>query len=200
MPEPDKGKPKRLRDNRNPEAEEAQAHPSVAPASDAGIILLAEDSEEDVILLRRAFVKAQFVNPLHVVQNGEEAIAYLKGHGKYAHRDEYPLPSLLLLDLKMPRKDGFEVLQWVREQPGLAALRVVVLTTSDQSRDVNRAYQLGANSFLMKPVDFGAFVELMQALKGYWMLMSKEPEIVRHLRLPEPPTIKRAARPGAGPI
>jgi CheY-like chemotaxis protein len=79
----------------------------------------------------------------------------------------------------MPRKDGFEVLQWIRQQPGLSALRVVVLTASDQIRDVNRAYQLGANSFLVKPVDFRSFVEVTQALKGYWIWMSKEPQIAR---------------------
>ena len=152
--------------------------PSDYEAAEA-VILLAEDREDEVMLMRRAFTKANFLNPLHVVSNGEEAIAYLQGEGKYANRDEYPLPSLLLLDLKMPRKNGFEVLQWIREQPGLSALRVVVLTASDEIRDVNRAYQLGANSFLVKPVDFAHFVEVTQALKGYWLWMSKEPEISR---------------------
>ena len=147
-----------------------------------GIILVAEDGEEDTMLLRRALLKANFLNPLHIVPNGEEAIAYLQGEGKYAARDEYPLPSLLLLDLKMPRKDGFEVLEWIREQPGLSSLRVVVLTASDEIRDVNRAYQLGANSFLVKPVDFPSFVEVTLALKGYWLWMSKEPQIVRAAR------------------
>jgi CheY-like chemotaxis protein len=148
-----------------------------------GVILLAEDRDDEVMLLRRAFAKANFLNPLQVVSNGEEAIAYLQGEGQYANRDEYPLPSLLLLDLKMPRKDGFEVLQWVRSQPGsLCALRVVVLTASDHIQDVNRAYQLGANSFLVKPVDFPHFVEVTHALKGYWLWMSKEPEVVRPSR------------------
>src|SRR6266480_4275505 len=107
-----------------------------------GVILLAEDREDEVMLLRRAFAKAKFLNPLHVVANGEEAIAYLQGEGKYASRDEYPLPSLLLLDLKMPRKDGFQVLDWIRHQPELSALRVVVLTSSDAIRDVNLAYSM----------------------------------------------------------
>ena len=143
------------------------------------VILLAEDQEDEVMLLRRAFSKAKFLNPLHVVTNGEEAIAYLQGEGKYASRDEYPLPSLLLLDLKMPRKNGFDVLEWIRQRPGLSAMRVVVLTASDEMRDVNRAYQLGANSFLVKPVDFPRFVEMTLALKGYWLWMSKEPELSR---------------------
>src|SRR5690242_9739823 len=102
-----------------------------------GVILLAEDSETDVLLTRRAFAKANLLNPLHVVSDGEEAIAYLAGEGRYANRAEYPLPELLLLDLKMPKKNGLEVLQWVRDQPGLRGLRIVVLTTSDLAQDVN---------------------------------------------------------------
>jgi CheY-like chemotaxis protein len=142
------------------------------------LILLAEDREEEVLLIRRAFREANFLNPLHVVQDGEEAIAYLEGKGKYANRDEYPLPALLLLDLKMPRKDGFEVLRWIRHHPQLRTLRVVVLTSSDHTADVNRAYQLGANSFLVKPVDFRHFVEMTQALHGYWK-WTEEPQISR---------------------
>jgi len=162
-----------------PEQERKPAWPGMSE----GVILLAEDGEDQVILIRRAFAKAQLLNPLHVVSNGEEAIAYLQGEGKYSNRDEYPLPCLLLLDLKMPRKNGFEVLEWIRQQPGLSALRVVVLTGSDEMRDVNRAYQLGANSFLVKPVDFPRFVEVTQALKGYWLWMSKEPEVARERRM-----------------
>src|SRR2546426_3282265 len=111
---------------------------------DQAVILLAEDSETDILLTRRAFAKAKLLNPLHVVRDGVEAIAYLKGDGQYSNRDEYPLPDLLLLDLKMPHKNGLEVLDWIRQQPSLRALRVVVLTSSDQARDVNMAYQLGA--------------------------------------------------------
>jgi len=84
-----------------------------------------------VTCIRHAFAKANFLNPVLVLPNGDEAIAYFQGGGKYANRDEYPLPSLLLLDLKMPRRDGFEVLQWIRKQPALTGLRVVVLTASD---------------------------------------------------------------------
>jgi len=143
-----------------------------------GLILLAEDREDEVLLIRRAFREANFVNPLRVVPDGEEAIAYLEGKGKYANREEYPIPALLLLDLKIPRKDGFEVLDWIRHHPQLSALRVVVLTASDHISDVNRAYQLGANSFLVKPVDFDDFVEMTQALRCYWM-WSQEPQIFR---------------------
>ena len=153
-------------------------------AGSDGVILLAEDQEDEVMLLRRAFAKARFLNPLHVVSNGEEAIAYLKGEGKYANREEYPMPSLLLLDLKMPRKDGFEVLQWIRQQPSLRELRVVVLTASDQIRDVNRAYEMGANSFLVKPIEFNHFLDMSRALKGYWRWMSQESELARFSRSP----------------
>ena len=146
---------------------------------DDAVILLAEDSEDDVAMMRRAFKKANFLNPLHVVENGEQCIAYLKGEGKYASREEYPLPSLLLLDLKMPRKNGFDVLEWLRQQPSLSSLRVVVLTSSDEIRDVNRAYQLGANSFLVKPLDFSEFVRMTEALKGYWIWLSKAPDVER---------------------
>ena len=146
---------------------------------DTDVILLAEDDENHVAFVKRAFKHANLLNPLFVVDDGEQAIAYLKGEGKYANRAEYPLPCLLLLDLKMPNKNGFEVLEWIRGQPGLSSLRVVVLTTSDQVRDVNRAYQLGANSFLTKPIDFRDFVQLTISIKGYWLWMSRAPEIER---------------------
>jgi CheY-like chemotaxis protein len=146
---------------------------------DEAVILLAEDRDDDIVLIRRAFIKGNILNPLQVVRNGEAAIAYLGGQGKYSNRVEYPLPELLLLDLKMPGLDGFEVLRWIRQQPGLNSLRVVVLTSSDEIRDVNLAYQLGANSFLVKPIDFERFVEISQAVKGYWLWMSKAPDLSR---------------------
>src|SRR6185312_5104029 len=114
------------------------------------VILLVEDEEDYVLLIRRAFAQAKIPNPLQVVWNGEEAIWYLNGVGKYSNRAEYPLPDLILLDVKMPRVNGFEVLKWIRQQPGLAALRVLMLTSSDQIRDINEAYRLGANSFMVK--------------------------------------------------
>ena len=141
------------------------------------LILVAEDDENDLLLLRRAFKVGRLANPVRVVRNGEEVIAYLKGEDKYADRREYPLPALLLLDLKMPRKNGFEVLEWIRQEPGLNLLRVVVLTSSDRLSDVNRAYRLGANSFLVKPFDLGDFARLVQAISGYWLWMSRAPEV-----------------------
>jgi len=162
--------------------------------SDQAVILLAEDNEVDVLLIRRAFAKAALLNPLHVVSDGEEAIKYLKGEGPYSQRAEYPLPDLLLLDLKMPNKNGLEVLRWIREQPTLSGLRVVMLTSSDQARYVNLAYQLGANSYLVKPVEFEHFVRISQVLKGYWLWMAKTPEISR----PEEAKETQGVDPGHG--
>jgi len=152
------------------------------PMPDHAVILIAEDSEDDIVLIRRAFEKAKVLNPLHFVRDGAEAMAYLKGEGKYANRAEFPLPELLLLDLKMPGTDGFDVLRWVRQQTGFGLLRIVVLTSSDEMRDVNQAYQLGANSFLIKPMDFERFVEMTHAISGYWLWMSKAPETSRPQR------------------
>src|SRR5882762_2531355 len=147
--------------------------------SDIALILIAEDLEDDISIILRAFAKARLLNPVQIVRNGEEALAYLKGEGKFANRAEYPLPQLLLLDLKMPRIDGFEVLCWVRQQPGLSSLRVVVLTSSKDIRDVNLAYQLGANSFLVKPTEFERFVDLSHAINGHWIWCSRAPQTFR---------------------
>jgi len=140
------------------------------------------------LLIRRAFSKSNVVNPVQVVRSGEEAIAYLRGTGRYANRPEFPLPSLMLLDLKLIGLDGFEVLKWVRAQPELSSLRIVVLTSSSDIRDVNLAYQLGANSFLVKPVDFDDFLRVAQALQGYWLWTDKAPEVERPPRQKPPKT------------
>ena len=146
---------------------------------DQAVILLAEDREDDIVLIRQAFQKGDIRNPLYVVRNGEEVVAYLNGTGRFFNREEYPLPDLLLLDLKMPGMDGFDVLRWLRQQPAFGSLRVVVLTSSDQIRDVNVAYHLGANSFMVKPTDFQNVVELSKVLRDYWLQMSKGPELRR---------------------
>jgi CheY-like chemotaxis protein len=130
-------------------------------------VLLADDNENDILMFRRAARRAGFNQPLHVVTGGEEAIAFLNGDGKFQDRNEYPLPGLVLLDLKMPRMNGFDVLQWVRKQPHFATMQVVVLSSSDEIRDINRAYQLGANSFLVKPLSFDEFVGMLEALRSY---------------------------------
>jgi CheY-like chemotaxis protein len=136
-------------------------------------ILLAEDREDDVVLIRRAFARVNFRNPLLVVKNGEDAINYLKGEAPYDDRIGYPFPGLLLLDLKMPRKDGFEVLRWIRGQRAFDGLRVLVLTSSEASQDVALAYDLGANSFLVKPSDFSDLVQLSRFIDGFWLQFNK---------------------------
>lgn len=140
-------------------------------------ILLVEDNPDDVLLIRRAFRKAHIVNPLFVVGDGEQAIAYLSGTGPYADRRTYPLPMLILLDLKLPRVSGFEVLAWLRRQPRLKRMPVVVLTSSRESPDINRAYELCANSYLVKPVAFDDLLEMMKTLNLYWLILNEPPDV-----------------------
>jgi CheY-like chemotaxis protein len=136
---------------------------------DSPVILLAEDREDDVIIIRNAFARTTFPYRLTVVRDGEEAVAYLEGAGAYADRARYPFPSVLLLDLKMPRKDGFEVLDWIRGRAEFSSLRVVVLTSSKLTSDINQAYERGANSFLVKPAAFENYAELAEFVNGFWL-------------------------------
>lgn len=151
---------------------------------ESAIILLVEDREDDVILIRKAFSKAGLMNPLYIVRDGEEAVAYLAGEGAFSNRNEYPLPEIILLDLKMPKLDGFEVLQWIRGQPGIRGLPVIVLTSSEEMKDVNRAYSLGANSFMVKPLDFENTAQLAKTLHHFWIMSAKLPESSRPPRKP----------------
>jgi len=146
---------------------------------DEAVILLVEDRGDDILLIQKAFTKAEVPNPMMVVRDGEEAIAYLAGEGKFANRAEYPLPWLVLLDLKMPRVDGFEVLRWIRKQPGFSSTIVIVLTSSQEIRDVNRAYQLGANSFMVKPLEFENAVSVSKMIQQYWLMHNRFPETKR---------------------
>ena len=146
---------------------------------DRAWILLVENQEDFILLITKAFKDAGIRNPIFPLRDGDEAVAYLNGEGKYCNRAEYPLPDLLLLDLKMPGRDGFEVLEWVRAQPGLKTLRIIVLTSSEEIREVTRAYALGANSFLVKPLDFKDLVYLSKTVRDYWLGMSKAPEATR---------------------
>src|SRR5262249_38465399 len=145
-------------------------------------ILLVEDDSNDVLLLQRAFQKAGLRDVLRVVRDGEQAIEYLSGQGPYADRERHPLPFLVLLDLKMPGTDGFDVLQWARGEPDLKRLLIVVLTSSHLQSDVDRAYELGANSYLVKPVEFNEMVNLIQRFEAYWTELNRIPTS------PRPPT------------
>ena len=150
---------------------------------DGQFILLAEDNPDDVLLIQRAFQKAGLGHVLKVVSDGGEAIEYLSGRGIYADREKYPAPFLLLLDLKMPGTDGFEVLQWVRSEPEIRRMLVVVLTSSDLQEDVDRAYELGANSYLVKPVIFDEMVHLLQRFEAYWTEINRIPSSPGVLKL-----------------
>jgi CheY-like chemotaxis protein len=132
-------------------------------------ILVAEDLDEDVLFLKTAFVRAGVNVPLRFVRNGQKAIQYLKGEEEFANRSDFPMPNLLLLDLKMPRLNGFDVLEWLRLQPDLRRLLVVVLTSSGLAADVNRAYDLGANSYLLKPSGWDEFECLVRQIEDYWL-------------------------------
>jgi len=140
-------------------------------------ILLVEDDPNDVLLVQRAFRKGNLSAAVHVTTDGQQAEDYLAGRAGYADRGAHPLPSLLLLDLKLPRKSGHELLAWLREQPLLKRLPVVVLTSSRESPDITRAYELGANSYLVKPVAFDDLVELMKRLNFYWRLTNQPPPL-----------------------
>ena len=132
-------------------------------------ILLAEDSEDDEILFRRVIRLSNLPNPLIRVQDGEEAISYLKGEGICSDREKYPLPMVLMLDVKMPRKTGFEVLEWVRTEPRFKDLLVVVLTSSDRIEEIRLAYKLGADSVLTKPCQIEDLKNLARGFPGRWL-------------------------------
>jgi CheY-like chemotaxis protein len=138
-------------------------------------ILLAEDNDDDVFLLKRAFQSAEIQNPLYVAHDGQEAIDYLSGVGNFANRTEYPLPSLVILDLKMPKRTGMEVLQWVRSQPVLHCLPVIMLSSSTHRHDIERAYRLGANAFVAKPTSTEDRNELSRYIKGFWLQFNEPP-------------------------
>lgn len=142
---------------------------------DRALFLLIEHEEAQAALVRSAFERANIINPLQVVRSGQEAMVYLEGAGPYANREEFPLPRLVLLDLSLPGISGFDVLRWIRQQPQLKDLRVVVLTASNELRDINLAYELGANAILVKPLNFDDFVRLTQAIQGYWLWLHKGP-------------------------
>ena len=140
-------------------------------------ILLVEDNPTDVLLIQRAFRKANVTVPLQVVEDGEVAVRYLSGEEPYTDRDRYPLPVLILLDLKLPRKSGAEVLAWLRQQPALKRLPVVVLTSSKEYADINHIYDLGGNAYMVKPVAFDNLVEIVKALNLHWIILNEKPQV-----------------------
>jgi CheY-like chemotaxis protein len=129
-------------------------------------ILVVDDDPADTALIKHVFGASKIRNPIQAVGDGEQAIAYLKGEGVYAQRESYPYPILLLLDLKMPIKSGFDVLEWLQRQPNPTGMAVVVLTGATDTRDLNRAYQLGAHSFLTKPLEREELMNLINGIRG----------------------------------
>lgn len=140
-------------------------------------VLLVEDDLNDIFLVKRAFKRAQVTNPLQVVTDGAEAIQYLQGKGKYADRRTYPLPKLIVMDIRMPRKTGFEVLEWVKNDGQLKRIPIIIVSSSDSPQEINRAYELGANAYMIKPMDFKSVENLFQSITHYWGLECAKPEV-----------------------
>jgi CheY-like chemotaxis protein len=140
-------------------------------------VLLAEDEENDVLLLNRAFKEADIQNPLRIVRDGQAAIDYLSGAGEFGDRTRFPLPCLIILDLKMPLITGMDVLRWIREQPNLRCVPVIMLTSSAEPQDVERAYELGVNAFVSKPSGISKRAELAKLIKGFWLGFNEPPAV-----------------------
>ena len=148
---------------------------SMIPTAQPIVILMADDDADDRLLTQDAMTDACVINDLHFVTNGEEFMDYLYRRGRYADMATSPRPGLILLDLNMPKKDGREALQEIKADPNLRRIPVVILTTSEAEEDVYRSYDLGANSFITKPVTFESLVELMRVMGRYWIELVELP-------------------------
>jgi CheY-like chemotaxis protein len=136
-------------------------------------LLLVEDDSNDALFMKTAFEAVGLQNPLHEVSDGKQALAYLEGTGKYTDRKQYPLPYLILLDLKLPYVMGLGLLKWIRERPEFDSTIVLVLTASDSASDVDEAYRLGANGYLVKTSRFDSLQTLAQAIKDFWITYNR---------------------------
>jgi CheY-like chemotaxis protein len=141
-------------------------------------ILLVEDFGDDVFAMERALAEANITNPLQVVTDGQQALDYLSGIGPYADRTRYPLPFIMFLDLKLPFVDGFEILAWIRQEAALKSIIVIVMTGSAESRDQDKAYALGARSYLVKPPTAETLHGIFESLKSFWLSKGKETPIL----------------------
>lgn len=143
-----------------------------------GPVLLVEDDPSDARLIQRAFSKLDAALAMIRLTNGDDVVSYLSGENPYDNRTTYPLPCIVLLDIKLPRRSGFEVLQWLRRQPtALNRLPVVMLTSSRHSVDINRAYDLGANSYLSKPETASQLEQLATRFQSYWLGINESPDL-----------------------
>lgn len=136
-------------------------------------ILLVEDDENDATLMKMAFEKNKILNPVQWVRDGLEAVAYLNGEGEYADRAKFPFPEVLLLDLKMPRMTGMELLAWIGEHPDFRIIPTIIMTSSRQEIDVEKAYSLGANTYMTKPCSFDELARMVQLTHEYWAVSAK---------------------------
>lgn len=162
----------------------------------SGLILYVEDEEDDVFLLRHSFKQAGIANPLLSLGDGEAALEYLSGAGEYSNRADYPLPVLLLLDINLPMVSGLEVLKWLRAQPGYRVLPVLILSSSSQDSDIMRAYELGANGYLVKPSGLQKLVTLAHAIRNFWLEQNQMPPLSHEAepcKLKPPALASRAA-------
>ncbi|MDB6066193.1 MAG: putative response regulator, CheY [Pedosphaera sp.] len=142
-----------------------------------GAVLLVEDFDDDIFWMRRSWAKEGVVNPLQVVKNGRQAVEYLSGKGPYSDRKAFPLPCLVLLDLKLPYLMGTDVLEWIRGQANLRGLPVLMLSTSALQSDIDEAYQLGANAFMVKPPSGLQLGDLVRPIRDYWLGMNLFPRM-----------------------
>jgi two-component system response regulator len=142
-------------------------------------ILLVEDNPSDVLLTKRALERCRIANDLVVAEDGQEAIDFLWRTGAYADQGDYELPTLTLLDLKLPKVPGLEVLRRIREDPRTRRIPVVILTSSKEEQDIATGYDLGINSYIQKPVDFKQFAEAIQQLGLYWLVLNEPPPPVK---------------------
>ena len=149
---------------------------SIMGLKDSGILLV-EDDSNDILFIQRAFRRSKLENSMQVVRDGDEAVAYLSGEGQYGDRNLYPLPGMILLDLKLPRRSGLEVLEWIRNQPVIKRIPVVILTSSKENSDVNTAYDIGVNSYLLKPVNYNALNEMIDTLNAFWLGLNCYPSV-----------------------
>ncbi len=139
-------------------------------------ILMADDDQDDCLLVKDAFVESRLLNDLRFVEDGEQLMDYLYHRGKYAEINSSPRPGLILLDLNMPRKDGREALEEIKSDSDLRSIPIVVLTTSKQEEDILRSYDVGANSYVTKPVTFKGLVDVMKTLGRYWLEIVELPD------------------------
>jgi CheY-like chemotaxis protein len=144
------------------------------------IILIAEDSEDDVVLLRRALEKAEIKNPVQVVPTGEQVIAYMEGKGTYGNRNIYPLPALLILDIKMPKLNGLEVLHWISEHPQFKVVPTIIFTSSNRDHDICKSFELGAHGYFVKPSSLAETENIFRTIRDYWNVSYKPEPALCH--------------------